>query len=86
MSDEQTILGIASDTRNLLNALESTLDRALRRGVGKEKDGACRPQNPSIVGEIIELMQENNKILADLSEQIRLEVITKLDRLDKPAA
>ena len=85
MSDEQTILEIAGGTRRLLNVLESDLDRALRRGVGKEQDsGETRAQNPSVVGEIIDLMHENNKRLADLTEQINLEVLIKLDRTDNP--
>ena len=84
MADEQTVLEIANETRRMLRVLEDSLDRALRRGIGKEKDTGTRPENPSIVGEIIDLMHENNKRVADLSEQIRLEVLIKLDRLDKP--
>ena len=84
MSDEQTILENASDTRKLLNMLESDLNRALRRGVEKDESVAPRPENPSIVGEIIELMQENNQKIVDLSRQIRLEVLIKLDRTDNP--
>ena len=83
---EQTILEIANDTRRLLNVLEGGLDRVLRRGIGKEKGSGVRPQNPSIVEEIIDLMNGNNEMLADLSEQIRLKVFVKLDRLDKPDA
>ena len=85
MPDEQTILELADTTRSLLGVLERDLDSALRRGVGKEKDSMVREQNPSVVGEIIDLMHENNKRLADLSEQIKSEVLTKLDRLDRPA-
>lgn len=84
MSDEQTILELANNTRKLLYGLENTLERALRRGMSKEEQGQVRPQNPSIVGEIIDVMHENNKMLAELSEQIRVEVIIKLDRLDMP--
>ena len=84
MADEQTVLGIANETRRILNTLEATMDRALRRGTSKEAESGIREQNPSVIGEIIDLMHENNKKLADLSEQIRLEVIVKLDRLDKP--
>lgn len=86
MADEQTVLEIANETRRILSTLETTMDRALRRGIGIEGEKGVRPQNPSIVGEIIELMHENNKKLADLSEQVRLELIVKLDRLDKPDA
>lgn len=86
MSEEQTILEIARNTREMLRKLEARLDSALRRDVGKEPDSGIRDQNPSVVGEIIELMSENNKLLADLSEQIRLEILVKLDRLDKPDA
>lgn len=84
MSDEQTILGIANVTRKLLCELEGSLDVSLRRGMSKEQDSAIRERNPSVVGEIIELMHENNKMLASLSEQIRLEVLIKLDRPDNP--
>ena len=85
MPDEQTILGIANDTRNLLRDLESRLDGALRRNVAKEKDSGMSVKNPSIVGEIIDLMQSNNRMLGELSEQIRAELLVRLDRLDRPA-
>lgn len=85
MAEEQTIMCLANDTRKLLNALEGDLDGALRRGVSDEQSSGVRAQNPSVVGEIIELMEENNKRLADLSNQVNLGILIKLDQPDKPA-
>ena len=84
MSDEQTIIAIANDTRNLLRDLECRLDGALSRDVNKEQDSGVSAKNPSIVGEIIDLMQSNNRMLAELSEQIRAEILVRLDRADRP--
>ena len=84
MPDEQTILELANVTRQQLNSLEISLDGALRRDSCKEQDSMKHERGPSVVGEIIDLMHENNKRLADLSEQIKSEVLIKLDRLDRP--
>lgn len=84
MPDEQTILELANVTRQQLDSLEISLDGALRRDSCKEQDSMKNERGPSVVGEIIDLMTKNNKKLADLSAQIRLEVLTKLDRTDRP--
>ena len=78
---EQTILGLAYDLEKGLSQLEADLDKALKRGVEKDSESGARPMNPSVLGEIIEILGRNNRRLGDLSILIRNEILTKLDKV-----
>jgi len=77
---EQTILELAYDLDKGLSQLEADLDKALKRGVEKDSDSAARPLNPSVLGEIIEVLGRNNRKLGDLSILIRNEILTRLNK------
>jgi len=75
---EQTILALAYDIEKGLNCLEADLDKSLKRGVEKDEGMTSRPLNPSVVGEIIEVLEHNGLRLANLSDIIRQQILSRL--------
>ena len=75
---EQTILGLVEDIAKGLDCLEADLDKVLKRDVTSDEGIDARPHNPSIVGEIIETLEHNGLRLANLSDIIRLQILSKL--------
>lgn len=75
---EQTILTLAYDLEKGLNCLEADLDKVLKRGVEEGTKSEAEAQNPSVVGEIIEVLERDGLRLANLSDIIKLQILSKL--------